>query len=211
MKAVLLNDFKLVKKMALPFAIFIGVILALSVVITREISNKFFVQWAFTLVFTIRAQVAFGDNFKDFEKFMTMPVSIEDYSLAKIIKNLITFLITSIIFLIGLIFSNGEDKELFINMYVNVFIAIDFLSLSFSHILKTKYARGIVVFIYALLFIGLGIFFAMTYAAYYESLVNYKLFLIIGSIIIICGSFYLDYKYSTKYLREGHIIWKYFY
>lgn len=42
MKAVLLNDFKLVKKMALPFAIFIGVILALSVVITREISNKFF-------------------------------------------------------------------------------------------------------------------------------------------------------------------------
>ena len=89
MRAVLLNDFKLVRNIALPLVIVIGAILALSFVVRGKFSEQFFMQWAFIMVFSLRSQVVFSDNFKDFQKFMTMPVSIRDYSLAKIIKNLI--------------------------------------------------------------------------------------------------------------------------
>ena len=154
------------------------------------------------MVFTLRAQVAFADNFNDFEKFMTMPVSIEDYSLAKIIKNLIIFVITSLILLMGLFLSGEEDNNFMINLYLSIFIALDFMALSLSHIVFTKYKKGIVVFLYTILIVGLGIFFAMTYAAYYENLLNYRPAFILGSIIICILSFKLDYKLSTKYLKK---------
>lgn len=201
MKAVLYNDFKLVRIIALPLVIVIGAILALSVVITGEKSEQFFLQWAFIMVFTLRSQVVFGDNFKDFQKFMTMPVSIKDYSLAKIIKNLIVFILTTIVFLIGLITSGDEDR-LILNMYVNLLIALDFLALSLSHIIFTKYKKGFVAFLYGLLIVGFGLIFGMIYMTNYETLISYRPLFIIGSIIICILSFSLDYKYSTKYLRE---------
>lgn len=206
MKAVLYNDFKLVKNIALPIVIFITSILFIGFLITGQVFSRFFSQWTLTMIFIIRAQSAFGDNFKDFQKFMTMPVSIEDYSLAKIIKNLIIFAITSIVLLMGLILSNEEDKNFMINLYLSIFIALDFMALSLSHIVFTKYKKGIVVFLYTILIVGLGIFFGMTYAAYYENLLNYRPAFIVGSIIICILSFKLDYKFSTKYLREGGIL-----
>lgn len=210
MKAVLYNDFKIVKKLALPIVIFITAILFIGFLITGQVFSKFFSQWTLTMIFIIRTQGVFGDNFKDFQKFMTMPISIEDYSLAKIIKNLIIFAITSLVLLMVLILSNEEDKNFMINLYLSIFIALDFMALSLSHIVFTKYKKGIVVFLYSILIVGLGIFFAMTYAAYYENLLNYRPAFIIGSIIICILSFKLDYKYSTKYLRERGILWKFF-
>lgn len=210
MKAVIYNDFKVLKKIALPMLIFVGAILAIGLSFTGEFFNRFFIQWSFTIIYTLRAQAVFGDNFKDFQKFMTMPVSLEDYSHAKIIKNLIVFILTTFVFLIGLIISTDEDKNFMINLYLSIFIALDFMSLSLSHIVFTKYKKGIVVFLYTILIVGLGIFFAMTYAAYYENLLNYRPAFIIGSIIICILSFKLDYKLSTKYLRERGILWKYF-
>ncbi|MBM7549909.1 ABC-2 transporter permease [Peptoniphilus gorbachii] len=206
MKAVLYNDFKIVKKLALPIVIFITAILFIGFLITGQVFSKFFSQWTLTMIFIIRTQGVFGDNFKDFQKFMTMPISIEDYSLAKIIKNLIIFAITSLVLLMVLILSNEEDKNFMINLYLSIFIALDFMALSLSHIVFTKYKKGIVVFLYSILIVGLGIFFAMTYAAYYENLLNYRPAFIIGSIIICILSFKLDYKYSTKYLRERGIL-----
>ena len=211
MKAVLYNDFKIVKKLVLPIVIFITAILFIGFLITGQVFSRFFSQWTLTMIFIIRAQSVFGDNFKDFQKFMTMPISIEDYSLAKIIKNLIIFVITSLVLLIGIIISADEDKNFMINLYLSIFIALDFMALSLSHIVFTKYKKGIVVFLYSILIVGLGIFFAMTYAAYYENLLNYKPAFIIGSIIICILSFKLDYKFSTKYLRERGILWNYFY
>ncbi|MDU6742736.1 ABC-2 transporter permease [Peptoniphilus harei] len=201
MKAVLYNDFKLVRNIALPMVIVIGAILALSVVITGEKSEQFFIQWAFIMIFTLRAQVAFGDNFKDFQKFMTMPVFLKDYSLAKIIKNLIVFILTSIVFLIGLIASADEDK-LILNMYVNILIGLDFFAFSLSHLIFTKYKKGLVSLLYGLLIVGFGIVFGMIYMTNYDILINYRPIFIVGSIIICILSFSLDYKYSTKYLRE---------
>ena len=206
MKAVLINDFKLVKNIALPIVIFITSILFIGFLITGQAFNRFFSQWTLTMIFIIRAQGVFGDNFKDFQKFMTMPVSIEVYSLAKIIKNLIIFVITSLVLLMGLIISTDEDKNFMTNLYLSIFIALDFMALSLSHIVFTKYKKGIVVFLYSILIVGLGIFFAMTYAAYYENLLNYRPAFIVGSIIICILSFKLDYKYSTKYLRERGIL-----
>ena len=200
MKAVLYNDFKLVKKLAL--VIVIGAILALSVVITGEKSEQFFLQWAFIMVFSLRSQVVFGDNFKDFQKFMTMPASIKDYSLAKIIKNLIVFIITSLVFLIGMITSSDGDR-LILNMYVNILIALDFFALSLSHLIFTKYKKGLVSLLYGLLIVGFGIIFGLIYMTNYDILINYRPIFIVGSIIICIFSFNLDYKYSTKYLREG--------
>lgn len=206
MKAVLYNDFKLVKKLALPIVIFITSILFIGFLITGQAFNRFFSQWTLTMIFIIRAQSVFGDNFKDFQKFMTMPISIEDYSLAKIIKNFIIFFITSIIFWIGLIISKQEVKVSILNIYLNIFIALDFLSLSLSHILYTKLQKGIVVLFYALLVIGFGIATAMGYGAYYDYLIDYKSIFIIASIIVFALSLWSDYKYSTKYIREGQII-----
>lgn len=201
MKAVLYNDFKLVRNTALPLVIVIGAILALSVVITGEKSEQFFIQWAFIMIFTLRAQVAFGDNFKDFQKFMTMPVSLKDYSLAKIIKNLIVFILTSIVFLIGLIASGDEDR-LILNMYINLIIALDFFAFSLSHLIFTKYKKGLVAFLYGLLIVAFALIFGLIYMTNYDILINYRPIFIVGSIIICILSFSLDYKYSTKYLRK---------
>lgn len=206
MKAVLYNDFKLVKKIVIPFTIFIGVILAISLFTTGEISNRIFVQWAFTMIFIMRTQIIFGDKFNDFEKFMTMPVSIEDYSLAKIIKNLIIFILTSIVFLMGIILSDDEDKMILVDLYTNILIALDFLAFSFSHLIFTKYKKGLVSLLYGLLIVLFGFIFGAIYMTNYESLINYKVVLIIGSLIICIFSFKLDYKYSTKYLRERGIL-----
>ena len=200
MKAVLYNDFKLVRNTALPLVIVIGAILAFSVVITGEKSEQFFIQWAFIMIFTLRAQVAFGDNFKDFQKFMTMPVSLKDYSLAKIIKNLIVFILTSIVFLIGLIASGDEDR-LILNMYINLIIALDFFAFSLSHLIFTKYKKGLVAFLYGLLIVAFALIFGLIYMTNYDILINYRPRFIVSSIIICILSFSLDYKYSTKYLR----------
>lgn len=202
MKTVLYNDFKQAKKLALPILIFIVSILALNFVITGKNSHQFFIQWAFIMVFALRAQIAFGDNFNDFEKFMTMPVSIEDYSLAKIIKNLIVFILTSLVFLMGIILSGGEDKVILVDLYTNLLIALDFLAFSFSHLIFTKYKKSLVSLLYGLLIVVFGFIFGAIYMTNYERLINYKVFLIIGSIIICILSFKLDYKYFTKYLRE---------
>ena len=210
MKAVLYNDIKLAKDIALPHVIVIGAILAMSFVITGKKSEQFFLQMAFIMVFTLRSQVVFSDNLKDFQKFMTMPASIRDYSLAKIIKNLIVFILTSFVFLIGMI-NNADEDRLILNMYVNILIALDFLSLSFSHLIFTKYKKSLVSLLYGLLIVGFGFVFGMIYMTNYETLINYRPIFIGGSIIICILSFSLDYKYSTKFLREKEIVWKQFY
>lgn len=206
MKAVLYNDFKLVKNIVLPIVIFITAILFIGFLITGQVFSKFFSQWTLTMIFIIRAQSVFGDNFKDFQKFMTMPISIEDYSLAKIIKNLIVFAITSLILLIGLILSNEEDKKIIIDIYMSLFIALDFMALSLTHIVFTRYQRGLVVFLYTLIGIIFGAGIAFIYSSFYESFINYRPIFIGGSIIICILAFSLDYKYSTKYLRERGIL-----
>ncbi|QQE47717.1 hypothetical protein I6H69_04270 [Peptoniphilus harei] len=157
-------------------------------------------QWAFIMIFTLRSQVVFGDNFKDFQKFMTMPASIKDYSLAKIIKNLIVFIITSLVFLIGMITSSDGDR-LILNMYVNILIALDFFAFSLSHLIFTKYKKGLVAFLYGLLIVAFALIFGLIYMTNYDILINYRPRFIVSSIIICILSFSLDYKYSTKYLR----------
>ena len=133
---------------------------------------------------------------------MTMPISIEDYSLAKIVKNLIIFVITSLVLLMGLLLSSEEDKNTIINIYVSLFIALDFMALSLSHIVFTRYQRGFVVFLYTLIGIIFGAGLAFIYSSFYESFTIYRPIFIVGSIIICILSFSLDYKYSTKYLRK---------
>ncbi|WP_288961980.1 hypothetical protein [uncultured Peptoniphilus sp.] len=202
MKAVLYNDFKLVKNISIPIVIFITSILVIGFMITGQVFSKFFSQWTLTMIFIIRAQSVFVDNFKDFQKFMTMPISIEDYSLAKIVKNLIIFVITSLVLLMGLLLSSEEDKNTIINIYVSLFIALDFMALSLSHIVFTRYQRGFVVFLYTLIGIIFGAGLAFIYSSFYESFINYRPIFIVGSIIICILSFRIDYKYSTKYLRK---------
>ena len=205
MKAVLYNDIKLAKNTALPIVFFIGAITALSFVVSGKFPKQLFLQWAFIMVFTLRSQVVFGDKFKDFQKFKTMPVSIRDYSLAKIIKNFIVFILTSLVFLIGMIASADEDR-LILNMYVNILIALDFLALSFSHLIFTKYKKSIVSLLYGLLIVGFGIIFGLLYMTNYEILINYRPIFIGGSIIICILSFRLDYKYSTKFLKGNEML-----
>lgn len=210
MKAVLYNDFKLVKNIVLPIVIFITAILFIGFLITGQVFSKFFSQWTLTMIFIIRAQSVFGDNFKDFQKFMTMPISIEDYSLAKIIKNLIIFVITSLVLLMGLILSNEEDKNIIIDIYMSLFIALDFMALSLTHIVFTRYQRGSVVFLCALFWIIFGAGLSFIYLGFYEIFTIYRPICIGVSIIICILSFNLDYKYSTKYLRKRGILWKFF-
>lgn len=202
MKAVLYNDFKVVKNIALPIVIFITSILFIGFLITGQVFSRFFSQWTLTMIFIIRTQSVFGDNFKDFQKFMTMPVSIEDYSLAKIIKNLIIFVITSLVLLMGLFLSGEEDKNTIIDIYMSLFIALDYMALSLSHIVFTRYRRGSIVFLYALFWIIFGAGLSFIYSSFYESFIIYRPIFIVASIIICILSFKLDYKLSTKYLKK---------
>ena len=206
MKAVLYNDFKLVKNISLPIIIFCTSILFIGFLITGEVFSRFFSQWTLTMIFILRAQSVFGDNFKDFQKFITMPISIEDYSLAKIIKNLIIFVITSLVLLMGLILSNEEDKNIIIDIYISLFIALDFMALSLSHIVFTRYQRGIVVFLYTLMGIIFGTGLAFIYSSFYENFTIYRPIFIGVSIIICILAFRLDHKYSKKCLKEMGIV-----
>ena len=206
MKAVLLNDFKFFKKTGLPTTMVIGILLILSCVITRKIPNRVFIQWALIMVFILREQIVFAGEFNDFEKFITMPISTKDYSLAKIIKNFIVFLFTTILFLIVLIISSKESKGFVLDTYLSIFLALDFLALSLSHIVYSKRTSGLVLILYFLLVIIFGLGTITFVSTRYELLVNYRPIFILGSFIIFVLSFYLDYKFSTKNIREAHII-----
>ena len=76
------------------------------------------------------------------------------------------------------------------------------MALSLSHIVFTRYKRGLVMFLYVIIASILVVVFAFIYSSFYESLMIYRPVFIVGSIIICILSFKLDYKYSTKYLRE---------
>ena len=203
MKAVLLNEWKIFKYYFL--ASILGLVLIFLIFISNmESDNRFFIYCIAIVTYTLRGQIIFGDKYSDMCKFLTMPVSINDYALGKIIRNIIVYIITSMALIISLaILRNNITVEIIIR-YIFYLLAIDFSLMSIFHVIFSRYQKQFIFIIYmiSVLIVGLPML------KYTEYLLNYKIIFIILSIVLPLISVFMDYKFSSKLLKENEIAWK---
>lgn len=192
MKAILLNDFKILKKSIVGYLFVIFLIFTLSFFIIGTSDSIFFINWIAIMIVAMRNQSIFDEKFEDLEKFMTMPVSIEEYSLAKILKNSMILFISYIFLMVYVFMTN---KAYFPTAMA--FIALDIMLISFFHILYTDKIKLILVIIYTVLLVLVGSIFVFNW----QNFIEYKYMTIIISIIFGIFSIYLDYKFSTNLLK----------
>ena len=206
MKAVLINEWKIFKYYFL--ASILGLVLIFLIFINNiESDNRFFIYCIGIVTYTLRGQIIFGDKYSDMGKFLTMPVSINDYALGKIIRNIMVYIITSMAHLISLaIFRNNITVEILIR-YIFYFLSIDFSLMSIFHVFFSKYKKSYIFIIYILSVLLVG----MPLLRYTKYLLNYKIIFIILSIALPVISVFVDYKFSSKLLKENEIVWKQFY
>ncbi len=201
MRAVLLNEWKIFKYYFL--ASILGLVLIFLIFINNmESDNRFFIYCIGIVTYTLRGQIIFGDKYSDMGKFLTMPVSINDYALGKIIRNIMVYIITSMALLISLaIFRNNTTVEILIR-YIFYLLAIDFSLMSIFHVIFSRYQKPFIFMIYmiSVLIVGLPI---LKYTKY---LLNYKIIFIILSIALPVISVFVDYKFSSNLLKENEII-----
>lgn len=201
MKAVLINEWKIFKYYFL--ASILGLVLIFLIFINNMGSdNSFFIYCIGIVIYTLRSQIIFGDKYRDMDKFLTMPVSINDYALGKIMRNIMVHIITSTALIISLaIFRNNITVEIIIR-YIFYFLAIDFSLMSIFHIFFSKYQKSFIFIIYmiSVLIVGLPI---LKYTKY---LLNYKIIFIILSIALPVISVFVDYKFSSILLKENEMV-----
>lgn len=206
MKAVLLNEWKIFKYYFL--ASILGLVLIFLIFISNmESDNRFFIYCIAIVTYILKGQIIFGDKYSDMDKFLTMPVSINDYALGKIIRNIIVYIITSMALIISLaILRNNITVEIIIR-YIFYLLAIDFSLMSIFHVIFSRYQKQFIFIIYmiSVLIVGLPML------KYTEYLLNYKIIFIILSIALPIISVFMDYKFSSKLLKEDEIVWKQFY
>ena len=201
MKAVLINEWKIFKYYFLA-SILALVLIFLIFINNMESDNRFFIYCIAIVTYTLRGQIIFGDKYSDMGKFLTMPVSINDYTLGKIIRNIMVYIITSMALLISLaIYRNNITVEIIIR-YIFYFIAIDFSLMSIFHVIFSRYQKPFIFIIYmiSVLIVGLPM---LKYTKY---LLNYKIIFIILSIALPIISVFVDYKFSSKLLKENEIV-----
>lgn len=206
MKAVVLNEWKIFKYYFL--ASIVGLALILLIFINNmESDNRFFIYCIAIVTYTLRGQIIFGDKYNDMGNFLTMPVSINDYSLGKILRNIMVHIITSTAFLISAVIFKEKITMEIIKRFIFYFLAIDFSLMSIFHIFFSKYKKSYIFIIYTLSVLLVG----MPLLRYTKYLLNYKIIFIILSIILPVISVFMDYKFSSKLLKEDEIVWKQFY
>lgn len=201
MKAVLLNEWKIFKYYFL--ASILGLVLIFLIFISNmESDNRFFIYCIAIVTYILKGQIIFGDKYSDMDKFLTMPVSINDYALGKIIRNIIVYIITSMALIISLaILRNNITVEIIIR-YIFYLLAIDFSLMSIFHVIFSRYQKQFIFIIYmiSVLIVGLPML------KYTEYLLNYKIIFIILSIALPIISVFMDYKFSSKLLKEDEIV-----
>ena len=206
MKAVLINEWKIFKYYFL--ASIVGLALILLIFINNRGGDNRLLNYCIAIVsYTLRGQIVFGDKYNDMGNFLTMPVSINDYSLGKILRNIIVYIITSIAFFISLVIFKENITMEIIKRYIFYFLAIDFSLMSIFHIFFSKYKKSYIFIIYTLSVLLVG----MPLLRYTKYLLNYKIIFIILSIVLPVISVFMDYKFSSKLLKEDEIVWKQFY
>lgn len=202
MKAVLLNEWKIFKYYFL--ASILGLVLIFLIFISNiKSDNRFFIYCIAIVTYTLRGQIIFGDKYSDMGKFLTMPVSINDYALGKIMRNIIVYVITSTAFFSLVIFKENITMEI-IKRFIFYFLAIDFSLMSIFHIFFSKYKKSYIFIIYTLSVLLVG----MPLLKYTKYLLNYKIIFIILSIALPVISVFVDYKFSSNLFKEKEIVWK---
>lgn len=200
MKAVLLNEWKIFKYYFL--ASILGLVLIFLIFISNmESDNRFFIYCIAIVTYILKGQIIFGDKYSDMGKFLTMPVSINDYALGRIMRNIIVYVITSTAFFSLVIFKENITMEI-IKRFIFYFLAIDFSLMSIFHIFFSKYKKSYIFIIYTLFVLLVG----MPLLRYTKYLLNYKIIFIILSIALPIISVFMDYKFSSKLLKENEII-----
>jgi len=198
MKAVLLNDLKLYKTQAISFLLITVFAIIINFYLHGLTTSSSLVIYIFIVNLIIRAQIVFSDNFSDLDKFMIMPVSINEYVKSKIIKNIVVFVISSVVFAIILLSLDEMPKSL-INFYFLNFLAGDFVLMSFFHILQVKFKKRFIGLFYFLLLNLIG------FALMFFNLIDYRLISVLITVLVVLLSIYLDYRFSTEILKEMKI------
>ena len=200
MKVVLLNEWKIFKYYFL--ASIVGLALILLIFINNRGGDNRLLNYCIAIVsYTLRGQIVFGDKYNDMGNFLTMPVSINDYALGKIMRNIIVYVITSTAFFSLVIFKENITMEI-IKRFIFYFLAIDFSLMSIFHVIFSRYQKPFIFIIYmiSVLIVGLPM---LKYTKY---LLNYKIIFIILSIALPIISVFVDYKFSSKLLKENEIV-----
>ena len=112
------------------------------------------------------------------------------------------YLITSIAFFISLVIFKEDITMEIIKRYIFYFLAIDFSLMSIFHIFFSKYHRSYIFIVYTLFVLLVG----LPLLSYTKYLLNYKIIFIILSIALPITSVFMDYKFSSKFLREKEIV-----
>lgn len=202
MKAVFLNDLKKFKNQTIAILASIAIMTFLFLVFPKESKKGFYLYWMSMTVFIMRGQVIFGDLYNDVDKFLTMPISAEDYVLGKIIRNLFVYFFTTVVFFMFLLNVKGKVNKEILEIYLFYFVSIDFLLISLNHMIFSKHQKSFIYVFYILTVLLVG----LPMLRYSKILLNYKIISTILTIIVPIISFYADYKISLKYLKEGQII-----
>ena len=202
MKAVLINEWKIFKYYFL--ASIVGLALILLIFINNRGGDNRLLNYCIAIVsYTLRGQIVFGDKYNDMGNFLTMPVYINYYALVKIMRNIFVYVITSTAFFSLVIFKENITMEI-IKRFIFYFLAIDFSLMSIFHVIFSRYQKPFIFIIYmiSVLIVGLPM---LKYTKY---LLNYKIIFIILSIALPIISVFVDYKFSSKLLKENEIVWK---
>src|SRR5699024_6012604 len=128
-----------------------------------------------------------------------MPISTSDYALGKIVRNIMVYLITSLAFFIFFVIVKEDITMEIIKIYIFYLLVIDFSLMSISHIFFSKYKKSFIFMIYLISVLILG----LPLLRYTKYLLNYKIIFIILSIALPIISVSMDYKFSSKFLKEN--------
>ncbi|MBU5669697.1 hypothetical protein KQI68_07605 [Peptoniphilus sp. MSJ-1] len=195
MKAVLINDLKLYKTQAISFLLITIFVIIINFYLHGLTISSSLINYIFILTLIIRAEIVFSDNYSDLDKFLIMPISINEYIKSKIIKNTVVFVISSVVFAIILLSLDEMPKSL-INFYFLNFLAVDFVLMTFFHILLVKFKKRFIGLLYFLLLNLIG------FALMFFNLIDYRLTSVLISALVILLSLYLDYRLSKEILKE---------
>lgn len=197
MKPVLLNDYKLFRNNILVSIVILFFMLGFLTYAGIHSIKTFVIVF----LYTTRGQIIFFDEYNDFDKFMVMPVSIEEYTMAKMVRNITLFVITSIILIVVITINSGKINKDLIEISIYNLLIVDLTLINFCYVLFTKFKNRVINILYmVLVMIGISpIIVSMTF------LLKFRIIFIILSIILPIVSSYSSYKLSLKNLKRGKI------
>lgn len=201
MKSVLINDYKLFRNqifIVIGLLIFEFVNFFINATYEIQIFNFDHRFWIVVLVYVIRAQLIFSDTEYDLDNFRIMPISAEDYSKAKLLKNMLIHFLTSLVMVAIILRFKHKINSNNILLFILFYISVDFTLYSLFHVLQTKSLKILFYSLYIILVISI----VTPLIEFKEVLTRYNAIFWGFTIVLPIIAIILDYKNYTKVLKE---------